>query len=136
MSEQRQQRTYDHRLKELVRETGNLTIATRLSVPRSTAAGWIRRQRQDVITLDVLELREKQLQAEVLKLRRRIRTLGAIISLLLALLRAAGFRLEAKPLPPGATRAALLRAVQRARESGAGVSIPSRNATSFGSPNG
>ena len=117
MAEQRrQQRIYDHRLKELVRQAGNLTIATRLGVPRSTAAGWLRRQPQDVITLDVLELREKQLQAEVLKLRRRIRALGAIISLLLALLRAAGFRLEAKPLPPGPSRAALLRAVQRARE--------------------
>ena len=73
MAEQRrQQRIYDHRLKELVRQTGNLTIATRLGVPRSTAAGWLRSQTQDVITLDVLELREKQLQAEVLKLRRRM----------------------------------------------------------------
>jgi hypothetical protein len=117
MAEQRrQQRIYDHRLKELVRQTGNLTIATRLGVPRSTAAGWLRRPPQGVITFDVLEMTEKQLQAEVLELRRRIRALGAIISLLLALLRAAGFRLDAKPLPPGPTRAALLRAVQRARE--------------------
>ena len=63
--ERRQQRTYDHRLRELVRETGDLTIATRLGVPRSTAAGWLRRPPQDVVTLHVLELREKQLQAEV-----------------------------------------------------------------------
>jgi len=54
MSEQRrQQRTYDHRLRELVRKTGDLTIATRLGVPRSTVAGWLRAQPQDVVTLDV-----------------------------------------------------------------------------------
>jgi hypothetical protein len=31
--ERRQQRTYDHRLRELVRETGDPAIATRLGVP-------------------------------------------------------------------------------------------------------
>jgi hypothetical protein len=117
MSEQRrQQRTYDHRLRGLVRETGDPTVATRLGVPRSTAAGWLRGGPQDVITLDVLAPRETRLQAEVLKLRRRIRTLGSIVSLLLTLLRVSGFRLEASPLPPGPVRTALLRAVQRARE--------------------
>jgi putative transposase len=117
MSEQRrQQRTYDHRLRDLVRETGDLSVATKLGVPRSTAAGWLRAQPQDVISLDVLDLRERQLQAEALKLRRRIRVLGATISLLLALLRMSGFRLEARPLSPGPARTALLRAVQRARE--------------------
>jgi putative transposase len=114
--ERRQQRTYDHRLRELVRETGDPAIATRLGVPRSTAAGWLRARPQDVISLDLLDLKETQLQAEVLKLRRRIRALGSVVSLLLAWLRVSGFRLEAKPLSPGPTRAALLRAVQRARE--------------------
>ena len=73
--ERRQQRTCDHRLRELVRETGDPAIATRLGVPRSTAAGWLRTRPQDVISLDLLDLKETQLQAEVLKLRRRIRWL-------------------------------------------------------------
>ena len=111
-----QQMTYDHRLRELVRETGDLSVATDLGVPRSTAAGWLRARPQDVVTLDVLDLRERELQLEVLKLRRRIRVLGSVISLRLTLLRASGFKLEAKPMAPGPTRAALLRAVQRARE--------------------
>jgi hypothetical protein len=117
MSEQRrQQRTYDHRLREFVRETGDLSVATSLGVPRSTAAGWLRARPPDVVILDVLDPRERQLEVEVLKLRRRIRALGSVVSLLLTLLRASGFTLEAKPMAPGPTRAALLRAVQRARE--------------------
>ena len=114
--QRRQQRTYDHRLRELVRETGDLTVATRLGVPRSTAAGWLRAGNRDVVTLEVLDRREIELQAEVLKLQRRIRVLGAVISLLLALLRVSGFTLEAKRLPPGTARTALLRAMARARE--------------------
>jgi hypothetical protein len=104
--ERRQQRTNDHRLRELVRETGDLTVATKLGVPQSTAAGWLLGTTQDVITLDVLDLKETQLQAEVLKLRRRIRVVGAVVSLLLAVLRVSEFRLEAKPLPPGPARTA------------------------------
>jgi hypothetical protein len=39
----RPQRRYDHRLRDLVQRTGDLTIATDLGVPRSTARGWARR---------------------------------------------------------------------------------------------
>jgi hypothetical protein len=35
----RPQQRYDHRLRELVQRTGDLTIATNLGVPRSTARG-------------------------------------------------------------------------------------------------
>jgi hypothetical protein len=61
-------------------------------------------------------LGETQLQAEVLKLRRRIRALGFVVALLPVLLRVSGFRLEARLMPPGPARTTLLRAVQRARE--------------------
>jgi hypothetical protein len=37
----RPQQRYDHRLRDLVRRTGELTIATDLGVPRSTARGWL-----------------------------------------------------------------------------------------------
>ena len=66
MSERRSQRTYDHRLRSLVRETGDLSIATVLGVPRSTAGGWLRAEPEEVISLDVLDMRELQLQAELL----------------------------------------------------------------------
>ncbi len=46
------QRRYDHRLQDLVRETGDLSIVTEVGVPRSTAAGWLRAEPHDVISLD------------------------------------------------------------------------------------
>jgi hypothetical protein len=115
MSERRPQRTYDHRLRSLVRETGDVSIAIEVGVPRSTAAGWLRAEPQDVVTLDVLDMRELQLQAKLVKLRRRIRLLGKVVGLLLALLRVAGRRLDDVRLPEGRRRANLLRAVERAR---------------------
>ena len=115
MSKRRTPRRYDHRLQELVRETGDLTIATDLGVPRSTAAGWIRCESHDVVSLDVLDMRDVQLETEVLKLRRRVRVLGSVVGLLLALLRVSGFRLDGSRLPEGEARTALLRAIRRAR---------------------
>ena len=83
----RRQRCYDHRLKELVRTSGDLSVAAELGVPRSTAMGWLCDSPQQVVTLDVLSLKEQQLQHEVLMLRRRIRKLLALLRLLLVLLR-------------------------------------------------
>src|SRR5688572_7040816 len=37
----RPQQRYDHRLRNLVRRTGDVTVATDLGVPRSTARGWL-----------------------------------------------------------------------------------------------
>src|SRR5438132_2794995 len=37
----RPQHRYDHRFRNLVQRTGNVTIATDLGVPRSTARGWL-----------------------------------------------------------------------------------------------
>ena len=42
----RSQQRYDHRLRNLVQRTGDVTVATELGVPRSTARGGsARRQR-------------------------------------------------------------------------------------------
>jgi hypothetical protein len=68
-----------------------------------------------VVSIDVLEMREMDLQTEVLKLRRRLRVVGAIVGLLLALLRAAGMEPKARLLPGGEGRPDLLKAIERAR---------------------
>ncbi|MBW2525947.1 MAG: DDE-type integrase/transposase/recombinase [Deltaproteobacteria bacterium] len=115
MSERRPLRTYDQRLRNLVRETGDVTIATEVGVPRSTAAGWLRAEAQDVITLDVLDKHELQLQAELVKLRRRVRLLGTVVGLLVALVRVSGRPLDGLRVPEGHGRSILLRAVERAR---------------------
>ena len=50
----------DHRLRELVHGTGDVTIATDLGVPRSTARGWLGKTPNVVVSLDVTDLRASE----------------------------------------------------------------------------
>ncbi|QDT27542.1 hypothetical protein Enr10x_28600 [Gimesia panareensis] len=84
----RRQRTYDHRLKELVRSTGNIDIALQRGVPRSTARGWLTKNMSDVITVDVLDMSLVELQREVVALRRRNDRLIALLRLIFVVARA------------------------------------------------
>jgi hypothetical protein len=63
----RPQQRYDHRLRNLVQRTGDVTVATNLGVPRSTARGWLSAAPTVVVSLDVANLTEPQLRQEVLK---------------------------------------------------------------------
>jgi hypothetical protein len=112
----RAQQRYDHRLRDLVRGTGDVTIAADLGVPRSTARGWLREAPKVVVTLDVTNLRTSDLQQEILALRRRVRKLTALLRLALALLRSSGFTLAHERLPDGRDKIRILRAVDRARD--------------------
>ena len=110
------QQVYDHRLRELVRHTGDVSIAVELGVPRSTVAGWLCSDPQPVVSLDALEMTDVALQAEVVKLRRRIQTLNGVLGVLLAILRVSGFRLDRAYISDSAARTDVLRAVERARK--------------------
>ena len=110
----RPQQRYDHRLRDLVQRTGDVTIATNLGVPRSTARGWLDRAPRVVVRLDVTDLRAPELQREILKLRRRVKKLTALLRLALAVLRSSGFTLAHERLPRGDAKTRLLRAVDRA----------------------
>ena len=112
----RPQQRYDHRLRDLVQRTGDVTIATDLGVPRSTARGWLGKAPKVVVSLDVTDLRASELQQEVLELRRRVKKLTALLRLALALLRSSGFTLTHERLPDGRAKIRILRAVDRARE--------------------
>jgi putative transposase len=70
---------YDHRLRNLVQRIGDVTIATDLGVPRSTARGWLGKTPNVVVSLDVTDLRASELNQEVLELRRRVKKLTALV---------------------------------------------------------
>ena len=112
----RLQQRYDHRLRNLVQRTGDVTVATDLGVPRSTARGWLGTTPTVVIGLDVVDLTEPELRREILKLRRRVQKLTALLHLVLALLRTSEFSLSGERLPEGRAKLRILRAVERARE--------------------
>jgi transposase InsO family protein len=116
MQSRRARRTYDHRLIELVRETGDATIATRLGVPRSTAAGWAQRAPAAVVTAPTLDATIAELQVRVARLERRMRRLLAFLRILLALLRIVKPDLRYVRVPQATDKARLLRAIERSRD--------------------
>ena len=71
MEAQRIRRRYDHRLQQLVHETGDIKLAVRHGVPRSTARDWSRLSFPEVVSLDVVSMSEHELRVEVVKLRKR-----------------------------------------------------------------
>jgi putative transposase len=109
------QRSYDHRLRDLVQRTGDLTIATDLGVPRSTARGWLGAAPRVVVSLEMAELTEPELRQEILKLRRRGEKLAALLRLAMALFRASGFSLSTARLPEGEAKLRILSAIDHAR---------------------
>jgi hypothetical protein len=114
-STSRPQRRYDHRLRELVQRTGDLTIATELVVPRSTARGWLLAAPAVIVSLELTNLAEAELRQEILKLQRRVEKLAALLRLALALLHTSGFRLSRARVPKEEDKLRILRAVDQAR---------------------
>src|SRR4029453_6052753 len=60
-----------YRLRDLVQRTRDVTVATKLGVPRSTARGWLDAAPRGVVSLG-MDLTEPELRQEVLKLGRRV----------------------------------------------------------------
>jgi transposase InsO family protein len=60
-----------------------------------------------VVTIDLLDMRETELQLEIVKLRRRVLVLATVVRLLLALVRLSGARLDARSLHKDTTEALL-----------------------------
>ena len=93
------QRRYDHRLRELVRSTGDIEHAIRRGVPRSTARGWRNSAHFDVVTVDDADKNFLCLQQDVLALRKRVERLIAILRVLVVLLKVSGVSLANTRVP-------------------------------------
>ncbi len=86
MEAQRIRCRYDHRFRDLVRDTGDIELAVRNGVPRSTARDWSRLASPKVITLDVASTSDDELRREVIELREHKARLFAILRLVVVLL--------------------------------------------------
>lgn len=115
MNKKRTQRAYDHRLVSLVQETGDTSIATRLGVPRSTAAGWIRRGPRAVTSRIDHDEPAALLRPRVARLEARLRRLTAVLRILFAVFRAFDVTLSNRRAVPAEGKARLDRAVDRSR---------------------
>lgn len=109
------QKQYDYRLRRLIQTTGDLDLAIRHGVPRSTARGWLRQSRTDVVSIDVLDMDAEALHREVLYLRRRVTRLLALLNLIVVAMKVAEFSFDWVRIPDGIKKQRLLRAVERTR---------------------
>ena len=109
------QNRYDHRLRELVHKTQDVSCAVQYGVPRSTARSWLTAPSVQVVTADPLNMDALLLQQEVLRLRTRIQKLIALLRVLLVVLKISRFSLDRTRLPDGKEKHSLLRAIDRAR---------------------
>ncbi len=107
-------RTYDYRIQEAICETGDRGLFPDLEIPRSTIRSWIHRGIPDVVTCDLVALDRADLIAEIRQLHHRTALLGAVVGLLIAMLRVSKVQLDYVRLPEGDAKRILLRAIERA----------------------
>ncbi len=111
----RTQNRYDHRLRQLVQTTQDVSYAVRCGVPRSTARGWLTAPSVEVVTLDSLDMKATELQREVLRLQARISKLISLLRVLLVVLKMSRFSLNQIRFPDGNDKRSLLRVIDLAR---------------------
>ena len=116
MEAQRSRQRYDHRFQDLVRETGDVELAVRNGVPRSTARGWACAATPEVVSLDLLSMSDDQLRKEVLELRARNETLLAVLRLVVVLLKVCEVSLFRRRVPSAEKKRLLLRSIERSKD--------------------
>ena len=109
-------RTYDYRIREAICESGDRALFPELNIPRSTVRSWIHRDMPDVVTADLAADCYAEMATEIERLRRRTAVLGAIVGLLITLLRVSRVHLDYERLPQGESKRTLLRAIERTKK--------------------
>ena len=105
-------RTYDHRIREAVLESGNRDLFPELEIPQSTIRSWIHRGLPDVVTSELITSDRAALLSEIHALRQRTALLAGVVGLLAAMLRASRSRIDYERHADGASKTALLRAIE------------------------
>ena len=112
----RVQRTYDHRLKDLVQSTGNIRTAVDLGVPESTARGWLQSSVTGVVSIPAApDGTVDELHRTVATLRAQKTRLVAILRVVVVLLKVSGFTLKRRRVAEGLKKSLLLRAIEQSR---------------------
>ena len=122
-------RTYDYRIQEAICESGDRDLFPDLEIPRSRASyagqalatasaatirSWLHRGLPDVVTSDLVARDRADLLAEIRQYQHRAALLGAVVGLLIAMLRISKVQLDYERLPDGDAKRILLRAIERA----------------------
>jgi putative transposase len=111
----RKRRTYDHRLRDLVRSSGDPQCAIRRGIPRSTARGWLVATNRPVVTAAMVDQDLIRLQAEVLVLRQRLQRLITLLRLVIVLWKVSASSLNRIRILDPNRRLILVRAIEQSQ---------------------
>jgi len=114
MQKTHSRRSYDYRIQAAICETGDRELFPELNIPRSTIRSWVHRGARDVDTCKLFARDRADLLAEIHQLHHRTALLGAVIGMLIAMLRVSKVQLDYERLPGGDAKRILLRAIERA----------------------
>ena len=109
----RTQRTYDHRFREIVRSSGKVDLATQRGVPRSTARGWVKAPKAEVVSIDAADKEVIRLRRELYELQQECDRLMAVARLAFAKIRASGASLANQRVANDNGKRTLLKAIER-----------------------
>ncbi len=98
-------RTYDHRIKQAILETGDRHLFAELEIPKSTVRSWIHRGVPDAVTSELVDRDRSALIEEVHALRKRTALLAAVVGLLVAMLRTSKTRIDYPRFAEGESKA-------------------------------
>jgi putative transposase len=107
-------RTYDHRIKNTILESGDRNLFPELEIPESTVRSWIHRGVSEAVTSEFVNYDRSSLISEIHALRQRTTLLAGVVGLLVAMLRASKNRVDYERFAEGKSKAVLIRAIDRA----------------------
>ena len=109
-------RSYDYRIREAICESHDPGLFPELNIPNSTIRSWLHRGVPDVVTSGLGVGDRSELLAENRELRRRVALLGAMVGVLVVLLRVSKSRLDFERVPEDGSKRVLLRAIERSKK--------------------
>jgi hypothetical protein len=109
-------RSYDHRIREAICETRDPDLFPELQIPGSTIRCWLHRGAADVETAGVLDDERLKLLVQNRELQRRVAFLGAMVGVLVAVIRVSKSRLDFERIPDPTSKRVVLRAIERSKK--------------------
>ena len=107
-------RCYDHRIKQMIADTGNPNLFPQLNIPPSTSREWIKKRTFDVVTLSELNYSNDELATQVSQLKGEIEKLKTMQKLVIFTFRIFGFQLQYQRLPKAENKKLLMEAINAA----------------------
>lgn len=107
-------RTYDHRIREAILESGERDLFPEFGIPPSTIRSWVHRGLPEVATSELASCDRAALLSEIRALQQRTALLAGVVGLLTTMLHISKSRVERDRALDAKSKALLLRAIERA----------------------